>query len=245
MTEQPPEGTPINVPPPDNRPPREGQFVPQPGMERPFVPQPPISQSQPPPAEPEPEEAEDEEEEESGLGSLSSWVIDESEEELDPFNGSPPFTVRALNNGDVYKVAPMMGRVMDEPMVINAMSDKNQLRMGMVIAGVLIQKVERPVQLWLADMVGIKKQDFREMEMEMQRRCLNAEGQQVLPFPLEDKIVRAIEEDVLERFGNLPLSSTPYIISKILKDPDFGPFWRGFKLAFKTGRGTFSKLRMS
>jgi hypothetical protein len=188
----------------------------------------------------EEESAENEEE-----GPVPFWKkITETDEELDVFQGSPPFSVRVLGDGDTWKAGALLGKAMGDRRISNAMATGDWNTAGMAIVGVLFDSVGRDFQLFLADLIGIER-DYQTVKMNMQRECLNEQGRQVMTFPTPEEIRMRLEDEIIAELNSYPPGTSQTIITEVIKRDDFGPFWHSSKLLAKTAGRVWSKLRTS
>lgn len=173
----------------------------------------------------------------------SFWEkIKETDEELDIFNGSPPFTVRALRDGDTYKVGHMLGKAMGDRRIAIAMQTGDWNTAGMAMVGVVFDTVGRELQLFVADLIGIER-DYQDVKMRMQAACLGKDGRQIMTFPTPEEIQKGREDEIISELEMYPPGSSQMVINEIIGRDDFGPFWRSCKLVAKTAGRVFSKLK--
>lgn len=149
------------------------------------------------------------------------------------------FAIRPLRDSDTWKVGSILAKTIGDPRVQQALNTgEGTAIMSSLVSGFFDSRATRETQLWLADMVGIKRvfSEYREWDNELAKK----ESRRPLP---ELDLRRQMDNDVIEEFGSLPVGSSQHVLSTVMDRPDFDPFLRSSWHAAQAAMKAFSRFQ--
>ncbi len=182
------------------------------------------------------------------------------------------WSVRKLRDGDTFKVAAMIGKVMGDEGIRMAAATRDENMIMAAGVAALFSHAPRDIQLFCADLIGVADRkelakEISEADQARQRKQLkDAEAQQNRRAELERagkgdefdeepiivqnlKSTRQVEYEVdqkiLEMYENYPPGTTQEIIAELVERDDFLPFVTSSMRAYEAGKklsGRFSTL---
>lgn len=183
--------------------------------------------------------------------------------ELKPETKDYGFTIRDLRNGDTFTVGAMLAKVMGDDNLRWAASSGDNTVMMMAGLGAVLTHAPRDVQLFCADLIGIKR-DFKDAKkaamdryadqlkegqaQDARRRDAEVRGKDfdeppVLIDRVTDESVRhEIEEEILEEFAFYPPGTAQLILTEVLEREDFVPFVHSSMRLAEAARGLSGKF---
>lgn len=157
-----------------------------------------------------------------------------------------PYTIKPLKARQTRKFAGMLGKASNDPRLGNALASGNEGTIMAGIIGVAMDRLNRDLFLFLADLIGIER-DFKEYKKSMRAECHedpnNMRSPQIAPYPTEEEIKRQMEEDILEEFDEYSIDTPTNIISDVIERDDFEPFLVSARRLGTVGSTFFSRFR--
>lgn len=159
-----------------------------------------------------------------------------------PFDSG--YDVRALNNGDTFKIAAMLAKASSDPRILQAANLGDTQTVIIAAAAAVMDVVPRDLQLWLADLAGLRVRDYwRDAKQRLTEEAQDpATKRFVTPPPTDRDIRTAAEDDVMDAFALLPPGAGQDILTEVISRDDFLSIWRSSEQLANAARGRFGNL---
>ena len=171
--------------------------------------------------------------------------------ELTAINGGKSYAVRPLKNGDTFKVGAMLAKVMGDKRIYIAAQEKDNMVTAMAALGAIMDQVPRELELFCADLIGIKR-DFKEYKERDRQEVIgrinamtDAEKKAgvVHRYANEYEIRRTMEDEILEEMDSYPPGTTQDVVADVMEREDFEPFLISSMRLGTVGKAIFSRYR--
>lgn len=151
-----------------------------------------------------------------------------------------PYEVRPLKTKDAYRIGRMIGRVIGDQRLQQAiLTQETSLIIGSAV-GVILDRIPRDLQLVCADMIGITR-DYKEERRKEMDEAEKEDRDELTEYELRTQM----DNEIVDEYGETHPATTGIIVSKVLEEDDFEYFLSSIRLAATVGGKAFSKLGMS